>query len=281
MRLDYVPLLCVQRGLYDIPRDERVNGVPRRFREYLRAITDPDGAGLEPPLVGVNPMVRDHVTAALDALLALDADGVAARAVAEAAVALEDVPGESRATLLVYDDWMGWANRAPYEFDLRFQSGPPPERLPRWAKHFWVSGVLWGSEPATARAAREAMLTAAHRVAYVHWHGPARTLRDKLAQEGHVMAAAGCAGPALDPEDVAHTREVLAPYLDADDSRTAMECLFGDDASRALGFTPRGLSPWAGLALALHDTRPDRAPGRAGPAWRGPEIRGHLGRRCG
>ena len=29
--------------------------------------------------------------------------------------------------------------------------------------------------------------------------------------------------------------------------------LIGDAAGRALGFTPRGLSPWAGLALALAD----------------------------
>src|SRR5438874_1480882 len=75
----------------------------------------------------------------------------------------------------------------------------------------------------------------------VYWqrHGPARKLRDRLAQEGHIMALAGCTGP----------------VLDADDMRTAIECLFGDAAGRTLGFTPRGLSPWAGLALALHDAR--------------------------
>lgn len=32
-------------------------------------------------------------------------------------------------------------------------------------------------------------------------------------------------------------------------------CLFGDAPARTLGFTPQGLSPWAGLALALHDAR--------------------------
>ena len=50
-------------------------------------------------------------------------------------------------------------------------------------KHFWVTGVLWSSEPATERAAREAMLTAIYRLAYVQRNGPARTLRDMLAQE--------------------------------------------------------------------------------------------------
>ena len=70
------------------------------------------------------------------------------------------------------------------------------------------------------------------------------------------MAAAGCAGPVLDEEEIAYTHEVLKPFLDADDKRTCIECLFGDAAGRTLGFTPRGLSLWAGLALALHDARP-------------------------
>jgi serine/threonine protein phosphatase PrpC len=76
-----------------------------------------------------------------------------------------------------------------------------------------------------------------------------------LTQEGAVMARADCAGPVLDEEDIAYTRAVLTPFLDAADKRTAIECLFGDAAGHTLGFTPRGLSPWAGLALALHDAR--------------------------
>ena len=67
------------------------------------------------------------------------------------------------------------------------------------------------------------------------------------------MAMAGCTTPVLDADDIACTREVLTPFLDATDMRTAIECLFGDAAGSTLGFTPRGLSPWAGLALALHE----------------------------
>ena len=44
---------------------------------------------------------------------------------------------------------------------------------------------------------------------------------------------------------------MLTDFLDAEDKRTAIECLFGDAAARTLGFTPRGLSPWAGLALGV------------------------------
>lgn len=261
MKLDYVPLLRVQRELYNTPIG------PGRFRQYLRTIWGRGGADGELiPLLAMNPMGKDHVSALLDALLALDADGLAARAAAEAEAVLADVAGEGKVALVVADDLKGGGtNRYDYEFTLRFgppnsppRAGPSPPigaDLPRWSTHFWLTCVLWSSEAPSERVALEAVLTAAHRLAYVYRSGPARTLLDKLSQEGHVMAAAGCTEPVLDADDLAYTREVLAPYLDADDMRTTIECLFGDAAGRTLGFSPRGLSPWAGLALALHDAR--------------------------
>ena len=215
-------------------------------------------------------MAKDHVTALLDAYLAMDADGIGARVAAEVAARLADVPGDFKVGLVVADDLMGGGtNRYDYEFTFRFG----PAQLPSgnvkgspWLKGLWLQGVLWSSEPPSERAVREAILTAAHRVAYMHQHGPARTLRQMLAQEGQVMALAGCTGPTLDAEDIAYTREVLADFLDADDMRTCIECLFGDAAARTLGFTPRGLSPWAGLALALHEAQPDNPRPQTWPA---------------
>src|SRR4051812_8127726 len=129
----------------------------------------------------MNPMGKDHVTALLDKFLAMDADDIGARVAAEALARLADVPGDFKAGLVVVDDLLGGGtNRYDYEFTLRF--GPdhlrsrrsPPER-PRWLKDYWVMGVLWSSEPPSAQVVREALLTAAHRVAYWHRHDPART----------------------------------------------------------------------------------------------------------
>jgi hypothetical protein len=39
--------------------------------------------------------------------------------------------------------------------------------------------------------------------------------------------------------------------------RTCIDYLFGDAAARTLGFTPRGVNPWAGVALALYNARPN------------------------
>jgi hypothetical protein len=249
------------RELHSIPRGMK------RFRQYLRTIFPEDkNADQLIPLLAMNPMGKEHVTALLDAYLAMDGDGIGARAAAEAAARLADVPGDFKVGLVVADDLLGGGtNRYDYEFTFRF--GPDclrglhgPPKLPRSLKDLWLHGTLWSSEAPTERAVREAILTAAYRVAYMHRHGPARILREMLTQEGQVMALAGCCGPTLDADDLAYTREVLAPFLNAEDMRTCIECLFGDAAARTLGFTPRGLSPWAGLALALHDARPNPTP---------------------
>jgi hypothetical protein len=258
MNIEYVPLLSVARNLQAMPR-----GMPR-FRKYLRAIGgDEPGKLALPPLVAMNPMGREHVSALLDELLAIDADGIAAGVVAEVLPELADEPGDFRAALVVADDLLGgWTNRYAAEFSFRFPGGPAPSgeiRPPQWTSHFWITGVLWSSEPAAEQPVREAMRTAVYRTVYLQRHGGARTLRDMLFQEGWVMAQAGCTRPALEDDDIAYTREVIAPFLDATDMRTAVECLFGDAAGATLGFTPRGLGPWAGLALARHDARPATA----------------------
>ena len=59
MTLEYVPLLKVQRDLYDLPR-----GI-ERFREYIQTMTG-GGDELKLPLVAMNPMGKDHLPPFLD-----------------------------------------------------------------------------------------------------------------------------------------------------------------------------------------------------------------------
>jgi hypothetical protein len=131
---------------------------------------------------------------------------------------------------------------------------PKAARSPRSA---WLTGVLWASDPPAAQTAREATLMPIFRAGYAQEHGPARTLRDVLAQEGYVMIRSGCTAPFLDAQELAYTAAVVAPYLNAEDVPTLISCLFGDPASISLGYSPQGLREQAGLALALHQSRPN------------------------
>jgi hypothetical protein len=79
MNLEYYPLLQIQRRLQGMPRNQA------RFQQYLRMVNNEHGEdGMLAPLISANPMAKEHVTALLDAFLALDADRIAARALEEA-----------------------------------------------------------------------------------------------------------------------------------------------------------------------------------------------------
>ena len=121
--LTYVPLLKIQRELYDLA-DRR-----ERFATYLRTMFNADGSDLElAPLAMMNPMAKPHVAALLDALIAMDADGAASDAAALTAPVLAELPGDYRAALVIADDLKGgWTNRYAYEFQIRF--GQPEQPL--------------------------------------------------------------------------------------------------------------------------------------------------------
>jgi hypothetical protein len=255
MQLELVPLLQIQRQLHSIPRGME------RFREYLRVMLTDDRSDVRlPPLGIVNPMGKEHVTALLDAFLRLDAEGEAAHALLQAAANLAELGGAYKVGLVVADDLRGgWTNRYASEFSFMLGGRAG-------LKRGWLTGILWSSEPASAGVASRAILTAIYRAVYVQERGSAHTLREILAQEGYAMAAARCADPTLDADDMAYTREVMAPLLKAEDQPTLIACLFGDTAARSLGYPPQGLSERAGLAMALRDAQSD-------PPWRVPAER--------
>ncbi len=244
MKLEFTPLLQVQRDLYRLPRGWE------RFRAYLQTMVDPETKDLKLPLVAMNPMGKDHVPALLDQYLGFDADGLAARAVAEAESSLSHVDGEFKVALVIADDAMGrWTNRYSSEFTARFGCKPLHKRG-------WITGALWTSETPSAQVTREETLTAVYRAAHIQQHGFAVTLRELMAQEGFAMSMAGCSGPLVDEGELEYTRQVIAPHLDTKDYPLIMTSLFGDVAADSLGYVPLGLSECAGFALALHDARP-------------------------
>ncbi|MGE0128855.1 MAG: hypothetical protein AB7U82_12315 [Blastocatellales bacterium] len=242
MRLEYAPLLQVQRDLYRMPRGME------RFQAYLETMTDAETRDMKLPLSAMNPMGKDHVPALLDQYLAFDADGLSARVVFEAEPRLAQLPGEFKVTLVISDDAMGgWTNRYTSEFNHRFGSKA-------YFRRGWITGVLWTSETPSEQAVREETLTAVYRAAFIEQHGFARTLGEMMAQEGYAMAMAGCI-PSLDADEIDYTREVIRPHLETKDLPTQMACLFGDEAAYALGYAQMGLSARAGFALACADAR--------------------------
>lgn len=243
MSIEHVPLLQLQRELLDTPRGTE------RFKAYIRLVTGEGGDDIAlPPLVIVNPMGREHVAAQLDALLALDAEAVAANAVAAAVAALPALGGGNslRHGLALADDLRGgWTDRPSVEAAQYFSS-----HMLDGLKRGWIATTLWVTDPSSAAAVRATVLATLRRIAYLRAHGPPTTLAAALRQEGVVGRFAGLA-PHLDDEELRYSHEVIAPHLASEDYAVWIAALFGDVAASNLGYPALGLAPRAGFAVAL------------------------------
>jgi len=240
MKLEFVPMLAVQRDIYRVPRG------PERFREYLHRMLDPATGDLRLPLTMMNPMAKEHVLRSIELLLAVGAEDAAAQAARDVEPRVAAEPGTYRLGLIVADDMGGgWTHRAAAELShLRGELG--------LEKRGWITPVLWASDTYGPAEIREEVLVNVYRTAWVLQRGAPKTLRDILLQEGTAMRLAGARNPALEPNALVRTREVVARHLDREDQGTLIAALFGDHAARELGHDPLGLPPRAGLALALH-----------------------------
>ncbi|GAA5511665.1 hypothetical protein Dcar01_00377 [Deinococcus carri] len=243
MRLTLHPSLRELRTLYD------VEGMMPRFRAYVDLMT---GGPEFLPLGAFSPMGQRQA-AFLDALLALDAEGEAARECRRVEAELEGMPDRFRLLLVVLDEPRnGWTQRWLTDAEWRFQAkyDTLPQSSPAVGFDRWVTVQLWTDTAPSLDTVRREVRASVWRAAWQARHGLPVTLRQMLAQEG---GAARFAGEALGfgPEELAYTREVLTPLLDSDHWPTCFAALYGDDAARVAGFPPLGLSRRAGFGLAL------------------------------
>lgn len=234
MRVILTPILSELRALYD------VEGVWPRFQAYVKLLS----GGPEPlPTGQFSPMGRRQA-AYLDALLALGAEGEAARAAREVEEQLGNVDARLRLMLVVVDEPRnGWTQRDLTDAVWRF---------PGKAGNSWVTVQLWTDALPTADYVRRETRGSLYRAAHQRAFGSPVTLADMLAQEGRAAAYAG-EQVWLDAEEIAYTREVIAPLRSSAHFPTCFAALYGDAAARRVGYPPLGLSEQAGFALALYE----------------------------
>jgi hypothetical protein len=241
MELVFLPLLDVQRDLYAMPRSMD------RFEAYLKQMMGSSEDDIEfPPLVLMNPMGKAHCLAAVDHLIAIGAETAAAQALEEAWPKLANIAGAFKVSLILADDRLGgWTNRTFAGFAARF---PTKDAL---LKRPFITVPCWTSETWTADDARRQTLAQVRRVAFIMQHGTPITLRDRMSQEGAALVFAGLTTLTLPDDELAYSREVITPHLDATDQPMVFACLFGDEAASEAGYPQLGLPKNAGIEVAL------------------------------
>jgi hypothetical protein len=257
MHVELVPVLRSLRALYDVA------DAMKRFRAYVALLTGTTRG--EPLPIGVFSPMGARQPAFLDGLLALGAEDVAADAARAAETRLAGLPDRLRALLVVADvPRNGWTERnltdAEWRFSLKYDL--LARKAPARGFERWVSIQLWTDEPPAAACVRRETLAALYRAAHRRVVGAPRTLHERMRQEGRALAFAG-ATPRLDADELAFSREALAPYLASAHAPTCFAALYGDAAARAVGYRPLGLATRAGFDVALADALEGDAPERA------------------
>jgi hypothetical protein len=218
-----------------------------RFNAYLKQLVGRSEDDIEfPPLVLMNPMGKEHCLAAVDHLIAIGAEDAAAQALTEAHERLVNVAGAFKVSLILADDRMGgWTSRTFTGYSARF---PTKDAL---LKRPFITVPCWTSESWTRDDARRQTLAQARRVAFVMQHGTPITLRNHMAQEGEALVFAGLTPITLPDDELAYSRDVIAPHREATDQPTVFACLFGDEAASEAGYPQLGLPKNAGIEAAV------------------------------
>jgi hypothetical protein len=203
----------------------------------------------------MNPMARGHALEAVEHLLSIDADRLAAEATAEAGQRLAAVGDEAlRVTLVVSDDIGGmWTDRGGTELALRFglalfdpRGGVARGSAARSARD-WITPIAWASNRLSPADVQALVLASIYRVAYQGIHGPATTLGAMLVQEAFTERFAGRA--VKPPQDGAAAAVDRA--WDAADTPTVYAAWNGDHFAELMGYTPLGLDTTDALAVAM------------------------------
>ena len=225
-----VPTLWRMRKIYSLGR-KGGRGSPR-FSAYLAEVEQ------HWELAAYNPMAGDAATAAVDALLGLDAESLAHSA---AQAIMERCGWKEPITLAVVVATPGmWTDRLATEVRNRTVADRRPA-------HGEI--VLWATDVQDAGTIATESVAETVRTMWTSVHGPALSLHAVIAREG-LAYAFGHATTAQAPAD-AHVSEAIEVLGDTTAVGDIAAVLFGDETAVALGYTPLGVTERAGYRFAI------------------------------
>ncbi len=248
MKAKLEPILEECRAIYDL------EGVMDRYWVYVNLMTKTRGELV--PLGDFSPMGRRQKDF-LHVLIKMKAEEFA-QEVCDQVGAEINVDVSYRVMLVVVDEPAnGWTQRYLTDADWRFS-----DKIEKLAKSSgtpafdrWVTVNLWTTDESlhprepSYEWIQMLVRSALFRAHLQRQNGYPVKLADMLRQEGMVMVFSGENLP-LTTSDLAKTEEIIVPLLESTNFATNFAALYGDEAALSVGYSPLGLKPKAGFALA-------------------------------
>lgn len=218
-----------------------------RFENYLYRLQQGDKNDLRLPIMGYNPMAKEHVPQKIEALLAMDAESIMAEVLVSVNEKCPPSKGpEIKVVLNLADDLHGgWTNRHTTDFDSKFKHAPLVRR------HF-CTPYCWTGETHSPQLIRERTEAYALRTWHHLEHPKIKTLADHLRQEVFVQSTTSHRSSLPSTEGLAEIELFYQRHQDSDLYPLIFNFFYGDEASRSLGYSTYGIGPFTGFDFARY-----------------------------
>lgn len=211
--------------LYEKPRSME------RFQEYISTLQDKKG-NMTLPIVGFNPMAKEHILHKLTELKGLKAEQIIQDTINSLNTTLEKEQTQNiiKVVLNLADDLKGaWTNRYTTDYDSKFKINALVTRN-------FCTPFFWTSENYTEQLIISRTFEYAVRTIYWQTNTKPKTLKEHIDQEIYVAQKDKTKSEQIDTTDFELLDNFYSKYQQSEEYSIIFNFLYGDNASKSLEF---------------------------------------------
>ena len=231
MRFELVPIIDTMLDLYEKPRSME------RFQEYISILQDKKG-DMTLPIVGFNPMAKEHILNKLTELKELNAEQVIQETINDLNATLKKELHQNviKVVVNVADDLKGaWTHRYTTDYDSKF-------KINALVKRNFCTPFFWTSENYTKQLIISRTFEYALRTIYWQTNPKPTTLKEHIEQEIYVAMKDQINLNKTDTTSFELLDNFYLKHQQSDDHSIIFNFLYGDNASKSLEFPTYGIT---------------------------------------
>jgi len=216
-----------------------------RFRAYLEKLQGNSKDDLVLPIMGFNPMAKDHILKKVKELRALKAEKIMQDVIENFNEKVKALHFETVSVVVnVADDLNGaWTNYYTTDFASKFE-------IKALVNRNFCCPYFWASEPYSENLIKDRTLAYLSRTVFNITNEKPKTATEYLSQEIMVSEALDAyIGPELE-EHFSAIKNLFAMYGHSDDYTILFNLFYGDEASKSLAYKTFGVSGKTGFDYA-------------------------------
>jgi hypothetical protein len=230
MKFEHLPIIDMMIDFYQKPRDIA------RFKDYIQTLTGGDNNNLEMPIMGFNPMAKEHILEQLFSLKALNIEEIIEKTLSQINSEFREFEGEIFKVLLNLADDLkgGWTDYYTSDYQSKFQ-------IKNLAKRKFCIPVFWSGESYNQENIKQNVLEYCYRTVYFTLNSVPETLEEHIKQEIFVAQKFNFPSTLTKQEF-----EFLNGFYQSNKNTTTLSTIinffYGDAASEKLGYPLLGIN---------------------------------------